>query len=161
MAHRSGAWAWDATTKRAYYNDLTDIDHLLAVTDTVKPSKGDEGPETWKPPYTGDWCRYATDWATIKTKWSLTVTQTEYDASPRCSSAADSPGPGVWWPGLSDRVGACSETPLDGLGHEQIAADSGAPRSVGCGSCHVRGTAAMARCGHLGVAVRLALLVCG
>jgi hypothetical protein len=79
-AHRSGAWAWDATTKRAYYNDLVDTDHLLAVTDTVNQSKGDQGPETWKPPYTGDWCRYATDWATIKKKWSLTVTQPEYDS---------------------------------------------------------------------------------
>ena len=67
----AGAWAWDASTKRACYNDLTD---------TVNQSKGDQGPETWKPPYTGDWCRYASDWATIKTKWSLTVTQPEYDA---------------------------------------------------------------------------------
>jgi hypothetical protein len=56
-------------------------DHLLAVTDSVIQSKGDQGPETWKPPYTGDWCRYATDWATIKKKWSLTVTRPEYDAN--------------------------------------------------------------------------------
>jgi hypothetical protein len=34
----------------------------------------------WKPPYTGDWCRYATDWATSKKKWSLTITQAEYNA---------------------------------------------------------------------------------
>jgi hypothetical protein len=79
-AHVSGAWAWDATTKRAYYNDLADTDHLLAVRDSVNQAKGDKGPEAWKPPYTGDWCRYATDWATIKKKWSLTVTQSEYNA---------------------------------------------------------------------------------
>jgi hypothetical protein len=77
---RAGRWAWHATTKQAYYNDLTDTDHLLAVTDTVNQSKGDQGPAAWTPPYTGDWCRYATDWATIKEKWSLTVTQPEYDA---------------------------------------------------------------------------------
>jgi hypothetical protein len=79
-AHVSGAWAWDSTTKRAYYNDLTDTDHLLAVRDSVNQAKGDKGPEAWKPPYTGDWCRYATDWATIKKKWSLTVTQAEYNS---------------------------------------------------------------------------------
>jgi hypothetical protein len=78
--HRSGGWAWDAATKHAYANDLTDDDHLIAVTDNVNQSKGDQGPEAWKPPYTGDWCRYATDWATIKKTWSLTVTQPEYDA---------------------------------------------------------------------------------
>jgi hypothetical protein len=70
----------DAATKHAYANDLADADHLIAVTDNVNQSKGDRGPEEWKPPYTGDWCRYATDWATIKKTWSLTVTQPEYDA---------------------------------------------------------------------------------
>jgi hypothetical protein len=79
-AHVPCAWAWDAATKRAYYNDLTDADHLLAVRDSVNQAKGDKGPEARKPPYTGDWCRYATDWATIKKKWSLTVTQAEYNA---------------------------------------------------------------------------------
>jgi hypothetical protein len=44
-AHRSGAWAWDATIKRAYYNDLTDTDHLLAVTDSVNQSKDDRAPK--------------------------------------------------------------------------------------------------------------------
>jgi hypothetical protein len=76
-AHVSGGWAWDSATKRACYNDRADVDHLLAVRDTVNQAKGDKGPETWRPPYAGDRCRYATDWATIKKKWSLTVAQAE------------------------------------------------------------------------------------
>jgi hypothetical protein len=82
-AHRSGAWAWGTAAKVAYTNDLGDPYHLVAVSDNVNQSKGDRGPEEWKPPYTGDWCRYATDWATIKKNWLLTVTQAEYDGTVR------------------------------------------------------------------------------
>jgi hypothetical protein len=42
-AHRSGARAWDPATKRAYANDLTDSEHLIAVTDNVNQSKRDKG----------------------------------------------------------------------------------------------------------------------
>jgi hypothetical protein len=41
-------------------DDLANADHLLVVVDGVNQAKGDNGPEAWKPPYTGDWCRYAT-----------------------------------------------------------------------------------------------------
>jgi hypothetical protein len=70
----------NVTTKRADYNDLTDTDHLRAVRDSANQASGHKRTGTWKPPFTGDWCRYATDWATIKKKWSLTVTQAEYNA---------------------------------------------------------------------------------
>jgi hypothetical protein len=79
-AHESGGWAWDTATRRAYANDLTDHDHLLAVTDNVNQSKGDRAPDEWKPPLVSDWCTYATDWIAIKVHWHLTATQAEYDA---------------------------------------------------------------------------------
>jgi hypothetical protein len=79
-AHRSRAYAWDAYMKSSYYNDSVDPDHLVVVAATTTQSKGDQGPEAWKPPDTSDWCRYASDWALIKKRWGLTVTQAEYDA---------------------------------------------------------------------------------
>ena len=79
-AHQSGGWAWDLNTRTAYANDLTDPQHLIAVTDNVNQSKGDSSPDKWKPPLTSYWCRYANDWVHIKIRWSLTVTQPEHDA---------------------------------------------------------------------------------
>ena len=79
-AHRSGAWAWDDARRRAYANDLSYANHLIAVTNSVNRSKSDQGPEAWKPPDESYWCQYATDWANIKAAWGLSATQAEWDA---------------------------------------------------------------------------------
>jgi hypothetical protein len=76
-AHASGGWAWDATRKRAFANDLGDPDHLIAVTASANRSKGAKGPENWRPPDASYWCEYATDWARIKVTWDLSVTSAE------------------------------------------------------------------------------------
>ena len=46
---QSGATSWTTARRRAFANDLTNP-QLLAVTDEVNESKGDSGPENWKPP---------------------------------------------------------------------------------------------------------------
>lgn len=79
-AHRSGGWQWNATDRQAYANDLSNPAHLIAVTASANRSKGDKGPEAWKPPNEGYWCQYATDWIGVKTIWVLSVTQEEWDA---------------------------------------------------------------------------------
>ena len=79
-AHRSGGWAWDRDTKRAYANDLEDPGHLIAVSSSANRSKGARGPEEWTPDNTGYLCTYATTWIRIKVRWSLTVTPAEHDA---------------------------------------------------------------------------------
>jgi hypothetical protein len=79
-ANDSGGWAWTTDRKRDYANDLTYPGHLIAVQDNLNQSKGDKGPEEWRPPLATYACTYATEWTTVKKTWSLTVTQTEYDA---------------------------------------------------------------------------------
>ena len=79
-AWRSGAWAWTTEQRRAYANDLTDVDHLVALALGENRSKGDGGPEGWKPPNPGTWCEYARDWTAIKAKWNLTATPAEWSA---------------------------------------------------------------------------------
>lgn len=90
-AHRSGAWAWDGDKKREYANYLGDPDHLIAVTASANRSKGDKGPEAWKPPDESYWCEYATDWARIKVEWDLTVSDEEFEALYLMTLECDSP----------------------------------------------------------------------
>lgn len=79
-AHLSGGWDWLSDQRRSYANDLSDPDHLIAVTASANRSKGARGPEEWKPPATTYWCRYAVDWIEVKSTWALTVTSAEWTA---------------------------------------------------------------------------------
>ena len=88
-AHRSGGWLWSENRKRLYANDLSYQGHLIAVQNSANRAKGADGPEEWRPPNRGYWCRYAVDWITIKNAWGLTATEAEAAA-------------------LSDMLGACT-----------------------------------------------------
>jgi hypothetical protein len=79
-AWRSGAWSWSHEQRVAYANDLADADHLVPILGHENESKGDDGPETWRPPSQSAWCRYALDWDHIKAKWNLTATIAEWSA---------------------------------------------------------------------------------
>ena len=79
-AHDSGGGAWTSERKQEYANYLGDPDHLIAVTRGANRSKGAKGPEEWRPPDEGYWCRYATDWTEVKMEWGLTMTQPETEA---------------------------------------------------------------------------------
>jgi hypothetical protein len=97
-AHASGGWAWSSTTKRNYYNDLSDPKHLIAVTASANRSKGSRGPESWKPTDTSYWCAYAHTWATIKTRWELTVTASELGALTVMLNKCDAEPSSKWTP---------------------------------------------------------------
>ena len=79
-AHLSGAWAWTAETRKAYFNDLSYANHLIAVTASANRSKGARGPESWKPENESYWCEYATDWIVIKLDWGLSANDDEWNA---------------------------------------------------------------------------------
>lgn len=97
-AHASGGWAWSSTTKRNYYNNLSDATHLIAVTASANRSKGSRGPESWKPTDTSYWCVYAHTWANIKTRWELTVTSAELSALTSMLNTCDSQPTVTWTP---------------------------------------------------------------
>tara|TARA_B100000686_G_scaffold297768_1_gene330292 strand:+ start:350 stop:1534 length:1185 start_codon:yes stop_codon:yes gene_type:complete len=79
-AHDSGGWSWNSTKKKEYANDLSDPNHLIAVSAGVNRSKGAKSPDQWKPPLQSYWCTYATNWISIKNKWNLGVTYSEWSA---------------------------------------------------------------------------------
>ena len=76
-AWRSGASSWDNGARERYANDP---EVLLSVEDNANQSKGDKGPEAWKPPNEAEWCDYAVRWIGIKDKYDLSVNEQEKDA---------------------------------------------------------------------------------
>jgi hypothetical protein len=78
-AWRSGASRWTRARRVRFANDLTDP-QLVAVSASSNTSKGDRGPEEWKPPRREVWCLYARWWTDVKAIWHLTVTMSEQTA---------------------------------------------------------------------------------
>ncbi len=76
-AWRSGADAWTPDQRRAFANDRTSPDTLVAVTGSTNQSKGDSTPDEWLPPDEGAWCTYAEMWVEVKAAWRLSVTAPE------------------------------------------------------------------------------------
>ncbi|HWL98379.1 MAG TPA: HNH endonuclease family protein [Nocardioidaceae bacterium] len=77
-AWRTGASSWSTTQREAFANDRS-YPQLIAVTDNVNQSKGDQSPATWKPSRTAYWCTYAKMWIHVKYRYSLTITSVEED----------------------------------------------------------------------------------
>ncbi|GGS94491.1 HNH endonuclease family protein [Streptomyces chromofuscus] len=75
----SGADSWTTSRRQAFANDLT-RPQLLAVTDDVNQSKGDQDPATWMPSRTTYRCTYARAWVQVKYYYGLSVDSAEKNA---------------------------------------------------------------------------------
>ncbi|GAA0468578.1 hypothetical protein Ade02nite_79520 [Paractinoplanes deccanensis] len=78
-AWRSGASSWTTAKRQSFANDLT-RPQLIAVTDNVNQSKGDQDPSTWQPSRTAYRCTYARMWIGVKYSWDLTLQSAEKTA---------------------------------------------------------------------------------
>ncbi|MGW5051146.1 HNH endonuclease family protein [Actinokineospora sp. NPDC004072] len=78
-AWRSGAASWTTARRQAFANDLGNP-QLIAVTDNVNQSKGDQDPSTWKPSRTAYWCTYAKMWIRTKHAYGLSAQSAEKSA---------------------------------------------------------------------------------
>ncbi len=76
-AWRSGAASWGPAKKERFANVPPDV---LAVEDNANQTKGDKGPEAWKPPREAYHCVYSRKWINIKHQWNLSVTREEKSA---------------------------------------------------------------------------------
>ncbi|MEU5934448.1 DUF1524 domain-containing protein [Micromonospora sp. NPDC047187] len=78
-ARRSGASSWTTSRRQSFANDLS-RPQLIAVTDNVNQSKGDQDASTWQPPLSSYRCTYSKMWITAKYNWSLTLQTSEKSA---------------------------------------------------------------------------------
>lgn len=74
----SGAWAWSASQRQRFANDLSDGRSLIAVTAGQNRSKGDKDLSNWLPPRQEALCSYVTSWVAVKAQWRLSMDQSEW-----------------------------------------------------------------------------------
>ncbi|MEU1811029.1 HNH endonuclease family protein [Micromonospora aurantiaca (nom. illeg.)] len=78
-AWRSGANTWTTSRRQSFANDLSHP-QLIAVTDNVNQSKGDQDPSTWQPPRSSYRCTYSKMWISVKYTWGLRLQSSEKSA---------------------------------------------------------------------------------
>jgi hypothetical protein len=78
-AWRSGASSWTTAKRQSFANDLT-RPQLIAVTDNVNQSKGDQDPSTWQPSLSSYRCTYSKMWIAVKHYWALKLQSAEKSA---------------------------------------------------------------------------------
>ena len=72
----SGASAWTTAKRQSFANDLT-RPQLIAVTDNVNQTKGDQDPATWMPSRSAYACTYVRAWVQVKYYYGLSVDSAE------------------------------------------------------------------------------------
>jgi hypothetical protein len=75
----SGASAWTDEQREAVANDI-ERPQLVAVTDNLNQSKGDQDIAEWVPPLESFVCTYVQAWVTVKHHYELSIDQAEKDA---------------------------------------------------------------------------------
>jgi hypothetical protein len=70
-AHNAGGWRWTPEQKKAYFNDLDNPGHLVAVSQSSNASKGSRPPSQWMPPNAAYRCEYIRQRVRIFQKYGL------------------------------------------------------------------------------------------
>jgi hypothetical protein len=78
-AWRSGANTWTTSKRQSFANDLS-YPQLIAITDNVNSSKGDQDPAAWQPPLSSYRCTYSKMWIRSKYHWGLKLQSSEKSA---------------------------------------------------------------------------------
>ncbi|MFC9648176.1 MULTISPECIES: HNH endonuclease family protein [unclassified Streptomyces] len=78
-AWKSGANSWSTAQRQAFANDLT-RPQLIAVTDNVNQSKGDQDPAKWMPSRAAYKCTYVRAWVHVKYYYNLKIDSAEKSA---------------------------------------------------------------------------------
>lgn len=74
-ASASGSDSWTKQQRLAFANDVRNYPGvLLATSDNENASKGDRGPDRWRPNDPAQWCNYAVRYREIKLEYGLTTT---------------------------------------------------------------------------------------
>jgi hypothetical protein len=76
-AWQSGAWRWNADTRKRYANDLGYGPDLVAVSAHSNRSKGEQEPQSWLPTRTSFDCTYMAWWVAVKWRWHLKINAAE------------------------------------------------------------------------------------
>jgi hypothetical protein len=76
-AWSSGAWAWNASKRRAYANDLGYSASLIGVSAAANQAKLDKEPNAYLPPVRGYRCTYVRNWIAVKYRWNLMIDPAE------------------------------------------------------------------------------------
>jgi hypothetical protein len=78
-AWRTGADQWTPAQRKAFGNDLTDA-QLIIASSSSNSSKGDKDPSEWKPPNAAYWYTYGEQYVSVKYVFHLFVTGDEKSA---------------------------------------------------------------------------------
>lgn len=70
----AGAWHWTPQERRAFSQDQA---NLIATFGPENASKGDRGPDEWRPPNRAEWCQYAKVYRLTATRYLFPITSSQ------------------------------------------------------------------------------------
>jgi uncharacterized membrane protein YgcG len=145
-AWTSGAYAWTATKRTAYANDLGYAASLIAVSQHANRSKGDKEPNAYLPPKTTYICAYVRNYIAVKYRWGLTVDAAEkaalgFDLASYCVN------PNVTKPGRPSLTALVSVPRSSGRSSSSGGSSSGGSSGGGSSSSSSSGSSSSAPAG--------------
>lgn len=70
----AGAWKWTFSERRAFSQDRS---NLIMTFGPQNESKGDKGPDQWRPPSRDEWCQYARTYRITASRYLFPITASQ------------------------------------------------------------------------------------